>query len=135
MPSHHKVSEGMVLCTDCHEPHGMAGGALARSARLQRTVCTDCHTEIEGPFKFEHAAVTSEGCTACHATHGSANQHLLVRADVDALCKVCHAPSPDFETGVHMAQTGDHAKNPPSCTSCHVDIHGSNVSPAFIRKE
>jgi len=57
MPFHHKVNEGLVKCTDCHDPHGTFGNSALRSTADANMICTKCHTEVRGPFVFEHAPV------------------------------------------------------------------------------
>ena len=133
--SRHKVAEGLIECTDCHDPHGTDGEERPWSAHPRDTFCIDCHAQIAGPFAFEHAVVKTEGCVACHFPHGGANPHLLLRADVDAICRQCHLPPPDPKTGAHMQLENGHAEDPRPCTSCHTDIHGSNSHPMFLREK
>ncbi len=128
MPFHHKVEEGLIACSDCHDPHGTLGGKGLKSAALQDAVCTRCHSETAGPFVYEHAAVKTEGCTACHFPHGGPNARLLNRAAVNTICLLCHSPSPDRPAHSQAAQQ-------PSCISCHADIHGSNTQPHFFKSD
>jgi DmsE family decaheme c-type cytochrome len=134
MPSRHNVQNGFVRCTDCHDPHGTEQEESSGAFNRQDTFCRDCHTSMAGPFLFEHAVVKTEGCMACHFPHGGPNPHLLLRANVDAICQSCHFPSPNPKTGVHMDPEKDHAKSSRSCTDCHVDVHGSNRDPIFLAK-
>jgi DmsE family decaheme c-type cytochrome len=134
MPFHHKVEEGLVECTDCHDPHGALQERSSASSHGQNSYCTNCHLGTAGPFAFEHAVVKTEGCTACHVPHGGPNPHLLVRADVDAVCRQCHLPPPDPKTGAHMQPASGHAEDSRPCTACHADVHGSNSSPVFQRE-
>ena len=76
LPTHHRVPEGLMKCTDCHNTHGTSNRATLRQSGWE--TCTQCHTEKRGPFVFEHSAVKVEGCTACHTPHGSVNRMLLV---------------------------------------------------------
>lgn len=135
MPSRHNVEEGLIQCTDCHDPHGTAKEEGPGTHHRQDGFCTNCHTAMEGPFRFEHPIVKTEGCTACHFPHGGPNPHLLLRADVDSICQLCHFPSPDPRSGAHMPTSPDHAAPPKSCTDCHADVHGSNSSPIFLNKK
>jgi DmsE family decaheme c-type cytochrome len=147
LPSRHRVLESEVGCADCHSPHGDAAADLVFDDL--NAACLRCHTEMAGPFIFEHEGVTPEDCTACHRPHGSINDKLLTQ-DSNSLCLQCH-----YEPG--LPQLGDfpHAANPGACTDCHTDgiptgtnphvaltgqircydchfdIHGSNTSPVF----
>lgn len=128
-PFHHKVNEGLVKCSDCHDPHGTFGNNQLRSTADQNMICTKCHTETRGPFVFEHAAVKSEGCVGCHSPHGSQNARLLNVPNINQLCNQCH--SPVAMGTVHGMGAG--SAEVQQCISCHTMIHGSNVNPAFIR--
>ncbi len=132
MPFHHKVEEGLVKCSDCHDPHGTFGEKGLRSSTQQDAVCTKCHTETAGPFVYEHAVVKTEGCTACHTPHGGPNPRLLNRANVNTICLQCHSPSPNFTTGSPLGPAHNQATQYQSCTICHTSIHGSNVSAVFF---
>ena len=67
MPFHHPVLEGVVKCTDCHDVHGTFQSSQLRSTADQNLICTKCHTDVRGPFVYEHAVVKGEG--AWRATH------------------------------------------------------------------
>jgi DmsE family decaheme c-type cytochrome len=129
MPFHHKVNEGLIKCSDCHDAHGTMNKTNLRSTADQNAVCTRCHSETRGPFVFEHAAVKTEGCVGCHTPHGSQNARLLNMPSITTLCNQCH--SPVASSTVHGMSAGSQELTP--CISCHVQIHGSNVNPAFIR--
>ncbi|MGB0118231.1 MAG: DmsE family decaheme c-type cytochrome, partial [Terriglobales bacterium] len=77
MPFHHKVIEGLITCSDCHDVHGTFLANNLKSTADQNMICTKCHTETRGPFVFEHVAVKAEGCLGCHTPHGSQNPRLL----------------------------------------------------------
>jgi len=132
MPFHHKVEEGLIQCTDCHDPHGTLGQNSLKSASEQDAVCVKCHTETAGPFVYEHAVVKTEGCTACHFPHGGPNPRLLNRANVNTLCLQCHSPSTNFSTFTPQGPAHNQAMQYQSCLICHTSIHGSNVSPIFF---
>ena len=98
MPFKHRVNEGAMDCTDCHNPHGTAL-ATWRTAHSPRMVshglgndiaCTKCHSDKRGPFVHEHPPVRVEGCPACHNPHGSTNPRLLNRPSAFVLCLECH---------------------------------------------
>lgn len=130
-PFRHRVNEGLIKCTDCHNAHGGFLLRQLRSTPTQDAVCFKCHTEKAGPFVFEHAAVRVEGCVICHIPHGSSNPRLLRRAQVNLLCLECHTL-----TGGGLPPSGpshDQSQKYLSCTLCHAQIHGSNTSAVFFK--
>lgn len=131
-PFHHRVNEGLVGCTDCHNPHGGFLTKQLRSTAAQDQVCFKCHSEKSGPFVFEHAPMKTEGCVACHTPHGSSNPRLLRRANVNLLCLECHTFTVD---SVAPAAPTFHnqAQKYQACTMCHTQIHGSNTDSVFFR--
>ncbi len=131
-PFHHKVLEGAMKCSDCHNPHGGFELKQTRLATGGDAACIKCHADKQGPFTYEHAPVKTEGCVACHTPHGSSNPRLLRYAAVNQLCLTCHSLDHDFgavETPGSHNQAGQYA----NCTACHVKIHGSRTSPVFFR--
>jgi DmsE family decaheme c-type cytochrome len=128
-PFHHRVNEGLVQCSDCHDSHGTFGNNNLKSTADQNAICTKCHTETRGPFVYEHAVVKAEGCLGCHTPHGSQNARLLNMPNVNTLCNQCH--SPVASAAVHGMSAGSSELTP--CISCHTNIHGSNINPAFLR--
>ena len=132
MPFHHKVNEGLVQCTDCHDPHGTFEKKGLKSATEQDAVCVKCHTETAGPFVYEHAVVKTEGCTACHFPHGGPNPRLLNRANVNTICLQCHSPSMNSTAFTPEGPAHNQAAQYQSCLICHTSIHGSNVSNIFF---
>ena len=133
MPFHHKVREGAMRCSDCHNPHGGFELKQTRLATGGDAPCLKCHVDKQGPFTFEHAPVKTEGCTACHTPHGSANPRLLRYAAVNQLCLTCHSVAHDVgaiePAGPQHNQNAQYA----NCTACHVKIHGSRTNPVFFR--
>jgi DmsE family decaheme c-type cytochrome len=125
LPSHHRVPEGLMKCTDCHDTHGTSNRANLRQAGWE--TCANCHTEKRGPFVFEHSAVRVEGCVACHTPHGSVNKLLLNRREERLLCLQCHVDP--FAANVPHSRLSFQTRG--DCTRCHVSIHGSNFDPAF----
>jgi DmsE family decaheme c-type cytochrome len=126
---HHRLSEGGVGCTGCHDPHEVDSRRLLTGSSES---CVDCHRGLDGPFVFEHAASRVDGCLACHVPHGSANRHLLTHQSVGELCYSCHVTMPQFHVG--FAPGGPPRFGLDSvCTNCHVTIHGSNVDKDFLR--
>jgi DmsE family decaheme c-type cytochrome len=145
-PSKHRVNEGFMNCTDCHNPHGAQAPNWAMGARPRMVdaslgneePCLKCHTDKRGPFAYEHPATRVDGCGACHTPHGSAHARLLKRPAVFTLCLECHNGLGDF------GPQGDGVRRTPAthnmadlrfrnCTVCHVRIHGSNASEKFLR--
>ena len=128
MPFHHPVNEGVVKCSDCHDVHGTFGNNNLRSTADQNMICTKCHTDVRGPFVYEHAAVKAEGCLACHTPPGT-NPRLLNMPSINTLCNQCH--SPVAAGTVHGMNAGSAEILP--CISCHTFIHGSNLNQAFLK--
>jgi predicted CXXCH cytochrome family protein len=134
-PFHHKVLEGTMRCSDCHNPHGGFETKQTKLAVGADSACIRCHANKQGPFVYEHAPLKLEGCTVCHIPHGSSNPKMLKRATVRQLCIECHtgiteqltedAAVPSFhnQAGVKYQQ----------CTVCHSAIHGSNSNKDFFR--
>jgi DmsE family decaheme c-type cytochrome len=146
MPVKHRVNEGFMQCSDCHNPHGTFAPTWRMGLRPPMVdqalgndeVCMKCHIDKRGPFAFEHVPVHVEGCETCHTPHGSTNARLLRRPMLFTMCLECHNGAGTFgreKTGI-IAQTGSHNMFDPryrNCTACHVRIHGSNADPNFLR--
>lgn len=132
LPFHHRVNEGLVRCSDCHNPHGSFIPTQLRTAAAQDQVCFTCHEDKQGPFVFEHEPVKTEGCLDCHSPHGSPNPHLLTVANVNQLCLQCHTAS-SFSGAPGTPSFHNQATQFQACTLCHTQIHGSNLDPAFTR--
>jgi DmsE family decaheme c-type cytochrome len=133
-PSHHPVMEGIMGCSDCHDPHGSVGPFMLAGETVNET-CLNCHDEKRGPFLWEHAPV-QEDCTICHTPHGSV-QVALLKQRPPYLCQSCH------DSTLHNSQPFSGASIPggqsPSrmmvlrgCLNCHSEVHGSN-HPSGIR--
>lgn len=131
-PTHHQVNEGLMKCTDCHDPHGTFQDKLLRTSADQNFVCTKCHVENRGPFVYEHPPVKVEGCVSCHFPHGSPNPRLLVRNNINSMCLQCHSASMTF-TAPGTPSFHNQANQYQSCTTCHTQIHGSNTSSVFFK--
>jgi len=122
--SSHSVKTGAVTCTDCHELFTDLGFTL--NSRSSNSACYKCHTEMDGPFMFEHEAtrdfgLIDGGCVNCHMPHGSAFPNLL-KEPVQQLCQQCHVLPPGHAN----------AHNSTTCLDCHIDIHGSDTDSQFL---
>jgi DmsE family decaheme c-type cytochrome len=146
MPFKHRVNEGFMQCSDCHNPHGAAAPSwrmgvrprMVDTALLNEEPCLKCHIDKRGPFLFEHAAVRVDGCESCHNPHGSMNAKLLKRPVTFTVCLECHNGFGNFgRQGDGIAtQSSSHNMADPryrNCTTCHVRIHGSNADARFLR--
>ena len=146
MPFKHRVNEGVITCSDCHNPHGAPAPTWRMSARPRMTEqslaneqpCLRCHTDKRGPFLFEHAAVRVDGCESCHFSHGSTNARLLKRPVLFTLCLECHNGAAGFGRtgqGIPTPSPSHNLADPRyrNCTTCHVRIHGSNADEHFLR--
>jgi DmsE family decaheme c-type cytochrome len=145
MPSHHRVNEGFMNCTDCHNPHGSFAATwgmadrprMAAQALNNEEPCLKCHVDKRGPFVFEHAPVRIDGCETCHNPHGSTNGRLLRRPVVFTLCLECHngGGAGTRNQGVDIQSATHNLLDPKyqRCTTCHARIHGSNIDEYFLR--
>jgi len=133
MPFHHKVLEGAMRCSDCHNPHGGFELKQTRLATGADAACIKCHVDKQGPFTYEHAPVKTEGCSSCHTPHGSPNPRLLKYAAVNQLCLTCHSVAHDVGAGEPSGPQHNQNAQYANCTACHVKIHGSRTSPVFFR--
>ena len=132
MPFHHRVNEGLIQCTDCHNPHGTVKPKQVQTSSTQNAICFKCHTEKEGPFVFEHPPVKIEGCQSCHVPHGGANMHMLRVSNVNLLCLQCHTNS-SFSGATNTPSFHNQQTYFQACTQCHLQIHGSNFDPTFFK--
>lgn len=132
-PFHHKVMEGAMKCTSCHNAHGGFEQKQTKLSVGADSACIKCHSNKQGPFAFEHAPLKTEGCAACHTPHGTSNPKMLNRSSVRQLCLECHsviteqlAPgAPSFHNQATVRYK--------DCTVCHAAIHGSNSNKDFFR--
>ena len=90
---------------------------------------------MRGPFVFDHVTGSGGNCLSCHQPHGSNNPNMLLWARVEQLCLSCHSQTGGPKT---------FGSQPPSfhdltqaryrnCTTCHVAVHGSNLSPQLLK--
>lgn len=128
-PFHHRVEEGLIQCSDCHNLHGTATIRQVRTLPSGDFVCYKCHADKQGPFVYEHVPVKTEGCSSCHTPHGSTNPRLLRISTINLLCLQCHT----FPTQGPIGPAHNQAQKYQACTMCHVQIHGSNFSAVFFK--
>jgi len=123
--SHHPIREGLMFCSDCHNPHGTDTPKMIKAISVN-VQCYTCHTEKRGPFLWEHPPV-KENCLNCHNPHGSNHEKLLVE-NRPYLCQACHFDTRHPGT-LYDGTSGSQASNREfsrSCSNCHLTIHGSN---------
>ncbi len=136
-PFKHRLPEGAMACTDCHDPHGSTLPNAVRAVAANDRGCFRCHGNLRGPFTYEHAPVKLESCATCHEPHGSANPRMLIRAEVRFLCLECHSNLVAGQTktvgGVPPAFHDLRSPRFRTCTICHTKIHGSQVDPTLER--
>ena len=140
-PFRHRVNEGLLKCTDCHNVHGSPMPRSVRVAEEQDAVCFKCHRNLQGPWVFEHAPMKTQGCSSCHQPHGSVNPRLLMVNQVNLLCLQCHTPTATPNTRAHdsiapgtpAGPVHDQSAKFQACTICHVFIHGSNADETFMK--
>jgi len=128
-PYHHRVEEGLVQCSDCHNVHGSAALRQVRDLPSGDFTCYRCHADKQGPFIYEHVPVKTEGCSSCHTPHGSTNARLLRVSLVNVLCLQCHT----FPTAGPIGPVHNQSQKYQACTLCHATIHGSNFSSVFFK--
>jgi DmsE family decaheme c-type cytochrome len=139
--SHHPIREGLVSCSDCHNPHGSFSSdtKMLKEFTINQT-CYNCHADKRGPLLWEHQPVR-ENCMNCHKPHGS-NQPRLQIEQINFLCSSCHSATGANHSGGAFGGlsaipfrgpgstfTNSALANQRACTNCHSQVHGSN-SPA-----
>ncbi len=131
-PFHHRVNEGLVQCSDCHNEHGGYVRRQLRTTVDEQQVCVKCHVDKAGPFAFEHQPVKVDGCRQCHMPHGSSNPRMLTRPTVNLLCLECHTFTVDSAAPA-IPTFHNQSQKYQACTLCHTQIHGSNFSEFFFQ--
>jgi DmsE family decaheme c-type cytochrome len=114
MPFHHRVDEGLIQCSDCHNVHGTVGPKQVRASSTQDAICFTCHIDKQGPFVYEHSTVKVDGCQSCHVPHGGPNpqrQLALPAVSYDVVqlrTGSAIVPQPvHFLSGVHLVPRRD----------------------------
>jgi len=128
MPFHHKVNEGLITCSDCHDVHGTFLANNVKSTADQNAICTKCHTEVRGPFVYEHVAVKAEGVGMPHSARFPERAPAEHAGHQPAL-----QPVPQRRSCQHGSRNGRGSSETITCTNCHTYIHGSNMNAAFLR--
>lgn len=133
-PYAHRLDRGGMTCVDCHDPHDRKGRTV-RMTRDGELVCMSCHAEKRGPFVFDHVTGSAGNCLSCHESHGSNNPKMLLWARVDQLCLSCHSQTGGPRTPGAQPPSFHDLTLPRyrNCTTCHVAVHGSNLSPVFLK--
>jgi DmsE family decaheme c-type cytochrome len=137
-PFAHRIGRGGMECSSCHDPHGLQKDKALRLTRYGESPCLNCHAEKRGPFVFEHVNGVVDGrveaCTKCHEPHGSSNNKRLIRSRVANLCLECHSNLSTRTLGSQPPSFHDISlPRWQNCTTCHVAVHGSNVSPQLLK--
>jgi DmsE family decaheme c-type cytochrome len=123
LPRHHRVMEGEMACSDCHDVHRAASPVRAAASLVDG--CADCHRAEATPRLHPHRADRHEGCMACHVPHGTTNPAMLRFPTARSLCLSCHGPP----AGHDIAPAGVHH----DCMQCHTEIHGSDADRTLLR--
>jgi DmsE family decaheme c-type cytochrome len=118
--SAHPLESMNIRCSDCHPAGGNKDMTLARGLDWS---CQGCHTDLAGPYFYEHPVVYNHlvegvGCTECHEPHGSVNDRLLNQPG-NGVCLQCHGIPPGHRTN----HSGLGTKL--ACVDCHTSVHGS----------
>lgn len=133
-PYAHRLDRGGMTCLDCHNAHGRRGETL-RLTRQGEVPCLTCHNDLRGPFVFDHVTGSAGDCLSCHQPHGSSNPNMLLWARVDQLCLSCHSRTGGANTLGSQPPSFHNLALPRwrNCTTCHVAVHGSNLSPGLLK--
>jgi len=132
--SHHPIIEGLMSCSDCHNPHGTAGEKMLVRDNVNDT-CYTCHMEKRGPFVRTHQPV-QENCAICHNPHGTTLPNML-KHRAPFLCQECHEPTSHRGNMASTTVTGFGTNQNTvarGCLNCHTNIHGTN-NPRDISNE
>src|SRR3990172_2735800 len=91
---HPPVKDG--LCMSCHAPHASNNLFLIDQAS-QIALCETCHDyknhqthPIGEKIADPRNKNVTVACASCHATHGTANKHMLYYPTSTELCVQCH---------------------------------------------
>jgi DmsE family decaheme c-type cytochrome len=134
-PYAHRLDRGGMTCLDCHNPHSRSTEKGLKLTRAGELPCLNCHTEKRGPFVFSHVNDIAGNCLTCHQPHGSSNPKMLQWPFVYQLCLSCHSRIGNPSTIGSQPPSFHNVSLPryQNCTTCHVAVHGSNLSPTFFK--
>lgn len=132
-PYSHRLDRGGMTCLDCHLPH--AQSPAVKMTTQGELPCLNCHSEVRGPFVFDHVTGSGGTCLSCHQPHGSNNPKMLLWARVDQLCLSCHSQTGGPKTFGSQPPSFHDLTQPRyrNCTTCQVAVHGSNLSPQLLK--
>jgi DmsE family decaheme c-type cytochrome len=133
-PFSHRLNRGGMTCLDCHDPHNRKGMVVKLTPQGELP-CLNCHAEKRGPFVFDHVTGSGGSCLSCHQPHGSNNPNSLLWAQVSQLCLSCHSQTGGPPTLGSQPPSFHNISLPRyrNCTTCHVAVHGSNLSPQLLK--
>jgi DmsE family decaheme c-type cytochrome len=133
-PYVHRLDRGGMTCLDCHNPHDRKGQSV-KLTREGDLACLNCHSDLRGPFVFDHVTGSAGDCLSCHEPHGSNNPKMLLWANVSQLCLSCHSKTGGPNTAGGQPPSFHDLTLPRyrNCTTCHVAVHGSNLSPTLLK--
>jgi DmsE family decaheme c-type cytochrome len=133
-PYVHRLDRGGMSCLDCHDPHARRGEPVKMTMQGELP-CLNCHAEKRGPFVFDHVTGSAGDCLSCHQPHGSNNPNMLLWARVGQLCLSCHSQTGGPPTLGSQPPSFHDLTQPRyrNCTTCHVAVHGSNLSPQLLK--
>ena len=123
----HPVRYGVMICSQCHNPHGSFSDSLLKT-NTKNDTCYSCHAEKRGPYLWSHAPV-QEDCGNCHEHHGSLHNALLKKRP-PLLCQQCHSmathPSFALDNADLTSSSNSAYLAAKGCLNCHFQVHGSN---------
>jgi len=133
-PYAHRLNRGGMTCLDCHAPHDRRGQPV-KMTTAGELPCLNCHAEMRGPFVFDHVTGSAGTCLSCHQPHGSNNPNMLLWSQVSQLCLSCHSQTGGPPTLGSQPPSFHNISLPRyrNCTTCHVAVHGSNLSPQLLK--
>ena len=103
MPSKHRVNEGFMQCSDCHNPH------TGKTRAAGNDVCAQCHATAKYETTAHHFhPPTSEGakCVSCHMP---TTTYMQIDPRHDHSLRI---PRPDLTVRIGV---------PNACNRCHTD--------------
>ena len=94
MPFHHRVNEGLMQCSDCHNVHGTVGPKQVRTSSTQDAVCFTVPHRQGRPIRLRACRRQGQRMPILpHASTAGPNAHMLKLSNVNLLCLQCHTTS------------------------------------------